>query len=159
MSAIRILGIGSPAGDDQAGWLTVDALEASGVSRRFAPGQITSARLDRPGAGLISLLEDATWVILVDAMQSNGKAGEIRSFNPENWAAYSHGLSSHGFGVLDALLLARELGNLPPRLDLYGIEIGSASPGAAPGAPILAAAQRLARIIATELDRKPSALP
>ena len=159
MSAVRILGIGSPAGDDQAGWLTVDAFEASGVSRRFAPGQITSASLDRPGAGLISLLENAAWVILVDAMQSNGKAGEIRSFNLENWAAYSHGLSSHGFGVLDALFLARELGNLPPRLDLYGIEIGSASPGAAPGAPILAAAQRLAGIIATELGCKPSALP
>ena len=157
MSTVRILGIGSPAGDDQAGWLTVDALEASGVSRRFAPGQITSARLDRPGAGLIFLLENTAWVILVDAMQSNGKAGEIRSLNLENWAAYRHGLSSHGFGVLDALSLARELGNLPPRLNLYGIEIGSAIPGAAPGAPILAAAQQLARIIATELSCTPSA--
>jgi len=152
MSTVRILGIGSPAGDDQAGWLTVDALEASGVSRRFAPGQITSARLDRPGAGLISLLENTAWVILVDAMQSNGKAGEIRSLNLEDWAAYSHGLSSHGFGVLDALSLARELGNLPPRLDLYGIEIGSVIPGAAPGAEILAAARQLADIIASGLD-------
>jgi hydrogenase maturation protease len=150
------MGIGSPAGDDQAGWLTIDALAASGV---HAGADVIIEKLDRPGANLITLLENASWVILVDAMQSNGKAGEIRNFDLEDWAAYSHGLSSHGFGVLDALSLARELGNLPFRLDLYGIEIGSASPGAAPGAPILAAAQRLARIIATELGCKPSALP
>ena len=152
MSAVRILGIGSPAGDDQAGWLTVDALEANGVPQHFALGQITIARLDRPGAGLISLLENAAWVILVDAMQSNGKAGEIRSFNLEDWAVYSQGLSSHGFGVLDALSLAQELGSLPPRLDLYGIEIGSVTPGEEPGAPILAAALQLADIIASGLD-------
>jgi hydrogenase maturation protease len=101
---------------------------------------------------LIALLENTAWVILVDAMQSGGRAGEIRSFNHKDWAVYGHGLSSHGFGVLDALSLARELGNLPPRLDLYGIEIGTATPGAAPGAAILAAARQLADIIASGLD-------
>ena len=31
MSRVRILGIGSPSGDDQAGWLTIDALLAGGL--------------------------------------------------------------------------------------------------------------------------------
>ena len=44
---VRILGIGSPSGDDQAGWLTVDALLASGV---HTDGELVTAKLARPGA-------------------------------------------------------------------------------------------------------------
>ena len=145
---VRILGIGSPSGDDQAGWLTVDALLASGVQ---TDGDLVTAKLDRPGANLISLLGDAAWVILIDAMQGNGPIGCIRRFDVEGWPAYSHGLSSHGFGVIDALTLARELGGLPSRLDLYGIEIASASPGEPAGTAIQTAAEQLARHIAADL--------
>lgn len=148
MSKIRILGIGSPSGDDQAGWLTIDALLASDIQTRDDP---VIEKLDRPGANLIPLLDDAAWVILVDAMQSNGPIGRIRRFGAEDWPDYSQGLSSHGFGVLDALALARELGSLPSRLDLYGIEIGSASPGEQAGGEIQAAARQLARRIAADL--------
>lgn len=148
MSRVRILGIGSPSGDDQAGWLVVDALLARGVQ---AGGGIVLAKLDRPGANLIPLLDGAAWVILIDAMQSIGSVGRIRHFGMEDWPAYSRGLSSHGFGVLDALSLARELGSLPSRLDLYGIEIGPANPGAQAGDAIEAAAQQLARRIAADL--------
>ena len=148
MSRVRIFGIGSSSGDDQAGWLTIDALLARGME---AGGGIVLAKLDRPGAGLITLLDNATWVILVDAMQSGGQPGRIRRFGVKDWPAYSQGLSSHGFGVLNALSLARELGSLPPRLDLYGIEIGPANPGAQAGDAITAAAQQLARRIAADL--------
>jgi hydrogenase maturation protease len=148
VSGVRILGIGSPSGDDQAGWLVVDALLAEGV--RTGEG-IAIEKLDRPGANLIPLLEKADRVILVDAMQGGGPAGSIRHFDRNDWPGYGGGLSSHGFGVLDALALARELGSLPPRLDVYGIEIGSAVPGEAPGAAVAAAARQLARRIAAEL--------
>lgn len=148
MSRVRILGIGSPSGDDQAGWLTVDALLAGGVE----PG-IELEKLDRPGASLIPLLENTAWVIVVDAMQGEGQAGRIRRFDQTDWPGYRRGLSSHGFGVLDALLLAQELGGLPPRLDLYGIEIGTAMPGDAPGKAVREAARQLARRIAAELTQ------
>lgn len=148
MSRVRILGIGSPSSDDQAGWLTVDALAACGVC---ADHELAIEKLDRPGANLISLL-DADWVILVDAMQSGGQPGRIRGFDREDWPAYHEGLSSHGLGVLDALLLARELGSLPSRVDLYGIEIGSANPGAEPAKCIQDAAWQLAQHITTELN-------
>ncbi|MHB1216028.1 MAG: hydrogenase maturation protease [Thiobacillus sp.] len=147
MSRVRIFGIGSPSGDDQAGWLTVDALLASGVPG----GEVVMARLDRPGADLISLMDGAAWVILVDAMQSSRRLGSIRRFGVDDWPAYRQGLSSHGFGVLDALLLARELGSLPSRLDVYGIEMGPASPGAQAGRAVQDAAQQLARHIGVEL--------
>jgi hydrogenase maturation protease len=149
MNALRILGIGSPAGDDQAGWLTVDALLAEGVHTQHAG--ITLQKLDRPGAHLISLLDNAAWVILIDAMQSEGTPGRIRRFGEEGWTAYRHGLSTHGFGVLNALALARELGSLPRRLDLYGIEIGSANPGDPASREILAAVRHLGRRITAEV--------
>ena len=76
MSRVRILGIGSPAGDDQAGWLVVDALLASDA---HAGDEVVIEKLDRPGANLIPQLDGAAWIILVDAMQSNGQAGRIRS--------------------------------------------------------------------------------
>ena len=154
MSRVRILGIGSPSGDDQAGWLTVDALPAAGL--QCAEGMVIE-KLDRPGANLIPLLDGTAWVILIDAMQSNSPIGRIRYFGVEDWPAYSQGLSSHGFGVLDALLLARELGGLPSRLDLYGIEIGPVSPGEHVRSEIQAAAQQLAKRIAVEVNDAPLA--
>ena len=153
MTRVRILGIGSPSGDDQAGWLVVDALRAAGLGN--APEWIID-KLDRPGANLIPLLQDADHVILVDAMQGGGAAGTFRHFDRADWPAYPGGLSTHGFGVLGALGLARELGSLPPRLDLYGIEIASALPGEEAGHDVQAAAQRLAAMIASIL-KKPEA--
>jgi len=101
MSRVRILGIGSPTGDDQAGWLTVDALLAAGLD------EVDIKKLDRPGANLIPLLENASRVILIDAMQGGSRAGEIQRFDQKDWPGYCNGLSSHGFGVLAALTLAQ----------------------------------------------------
>jgi hydrogenase maturation protease len=149
MSRVRVLGIGSPFGDDQAGWLTVDALLARGVCN--AENGVQVHKLDRPGSSLVSLLGETDWVILIDAMQGNGSIGRIHRFDRGEWTGYSRGLSSHGFGVLEALSLASELGGLPPRLALYGIEIGSVEPGQPADARILAAAQQLAARIDDEL--------
>ena len=152
MSRIHILGIGSPSGGDQAGWLTVDALLASGLGM---DGDVVIEKLDRPGANLIPLLGNAGWVILIDAMQSHRQAGQIQRFDQQDWPNYCHGLSSHGLGVIDTLALARELGCLPTRLDLYGIEIGDAMPGEMPGICIQAAALQLAALIKNALSRSP----
>lgn len=150
MSTVRVVGVGSPWGDDQAGWLAIDALLARGVR----PGDgILIQKLDRPGASLIPLLENASWVILIDAMRSDHRPGRIRRFDQQDWAGYRHGLSSHGFGVLDALSLAQAMGCLPARLELYGIEIGSTAPGDPPGIEVRAAAQELAGVVEATLNR------
>ena len=145
---VRVLGIGSPSGDDQAGWLVVDALTALGV---HASDDVVIDKLDRPGVQLISLLDHAGWVILIDAMQSDDPPGHVQCFDRKDWPAYREGLSSHGLGVPDALLLARELGKLPARLDLYGIAIGAATPGESVQSAVMAAATRLAQRIAGDL--------
>jgi hydrogenase maturation protease len=148
VSRVCILGVGSPSGDDQAGWLTVDALLDLGI--RSGDG-IVIEKLDRPGSALIPLLGRTAWLILVDAMQGEGETGEIRRFDQTDWPHYGHGLSSHGLGVIDALMLAGELGSLPPSLDLYGIEVGGTTPASSPSRAIRAAAARLANMIADRL--------
>jgi len=154
VSRVLILGIGSPAGDDQAGWLVVDALRVLGVENLVG---VVVDKLDRPGASLVAKFESAAHVVLIDAMQSGEAVGSIRRFDREDWPQYGGGLSSHGFGVLAALALARELGGLPSRLDLYGIEIASANPGEVPGEAIRTAVQELARQIANEIFEPPPA--
>ena len=147
---VRVLGVGSPSGDDQAGWLTVDILWAA---RLPAAADVIIEKLDRPGASLIPLLQDASWVILVDAMLGGGAPGRVSRFDAHDWNGYRHGLSGHGFGVRDALALAQALDCLPPRLDVYGIEIAAAAPGGAPGAAVQAAARQVAQAIAARLQR------
>ena len=149
MSRVQIIGIGSPSGDDQAGWLTVDALLA--LDLPIAEDDLLIHKLDRPGTHLVSLLDASDWVILVDAMQGNGSIGQIRRFDKGEWLGYRHGLSSHGIGVLDALSLARELDCMPAQLHLYGIEIGSANPGQLADDKVHAAARQLAGRIVADL--------
>jgi hydrogenase maturation protease len=142
----HIIGIGSPSGDDQAGWLVIDAL-ADALDNKLPP-DVELTKLDRPGSTLIPLFEKADRVILIDAMQADSSPGEIRHFSNDEWASYRAGLSSHGLGVFEALMLARELACLPETLELYGIEIGSALPGDQPSDTVISAAGKLADRIA-----------
>jgi len=147
---VRVIGIGSPSGDDQAGWRVVDALAARGLG---GPHEILLEKLDRPGAALIERFADADCVILVDAVCSGDAPGHIHHLRESEWAHGRGSLSSHGFGVFDALALAWALQALPPRLEVYGIEIASAEPGALRDAAVCAAVEQLADRLAGLLQR------
>lgn len=145
---LHIYGIGSPSGDDQAGWLVVDALTALGVG---SGADVVIAKLDRPGAGLVARLDAAEHAILIDAMQSGAPPGTLHRFDPAEVPLPAADLSSHGFGVFAALALAQALGKLPPRVEVIGIEIAQAAPGGAVSAPVRSAAGRVARQLAATL--------
>ncbi len=142
-----IIGIGSPSGDDQTGWRVVDVLKGR------LPPEVELIKLDRPGTGLIPLLENASHVILIDAMQGGGAPGTIRHFGKDEWMNYRQGLSSHGVGVFDSLSLARELGVLPEMIELYGIEIDTAMPGESSTKAVMASAKNLADTIVNLVGR------
>lgn len=148
MKPVRILGIGSPSSDDQAGWLVIDALQALGVAKGRG---VVVDKLDRPGAGLVALLDDAEYAILVDAMQTGAPPGTLHCFNPADGPLPRADLSSHGFGVLAALALAQALGSLPPRVEVVGIEIARAEPGDVVSAPVRSAVEEVARQITMAL--------
>ncbi len=121
-AAIRLLGIGSPWGDDRVGMLAVQAL-----ADLFHPAQVAVSLHDRPGAALIPLLRGTHVAVLVDAVRSGARPGTLHRLEGQAVFAAGRNLAStHGFGLADALALANELGEAPSLLVLWGVEIEAA---------------------------------
>jgi hydrogenase maturation protease len=103
---------------------------------------------------------DATWLlqqfaevdtaIVVDACASGARPGTVRHFDARAAALPAHHLrsSTHAFGVADAIELARALGRLPARLDVYAIEGRDFSLGSSLSPEVESAVGRLAASIA-----------
>ncbi|MCW8808389.1 MAG: hydrogenase maturation protease [Rhodanobacter sp.] len=149
MTRLAIIGVGSPSGDDQAGWWVAQALERGGLSARLSC-QTRIVALDRPGATLVRHLCDADAAVLIDAVHSGQAPGVIHRVDDPASIEKDTRVSSHGFGVASALALASAIGALPATLVLYGIEIGAASADAAPSAAVSTAVAALAARIEAE---------
>ena len=115
---IRIIGIGSPFGDDGAG------LEAARQLAVSPPSGCEIVAADRPGLGLIELFAGAEAVILIDATRSGAPAGTLHDLSLRRLARRAPTpASSHAFGVAAALQLAEQLGRGPTRGRVLGVEI------------------------------------
>lgn len=122
---IRILGIGSPLGDDEVGWLVATELQ-----QNLDLNKISVSLHDRPGANLIRLMQGAEIVVLIDGVKSGSPPGTLyRLEGNEIHLAFQNQTSTHGFGVAEALQLAEKLGDAPSRIVLWGMEIESVDPG------------------------------
>jgi hydrogenase maturation protease len=151
-----VIGVGNPdRGDDLAG---------RAVARRLCgalPAGVRVAESDGEATALIDRFDGAASAYLVDACVSGGAAGTVRRFDvveaplPQDL----FGVSTHGFGLAQAIELARALGQLPPRCVVYAIEGGSFEAGAPITAPVAGAvsevAERLRAEIASLDDREP----
>jgi len=119
---IRIIGIGSPFGDDAAG------LEAARRLAAAPPPGTEVIAADRPGSDLIELIDGAEATILIDAVQSGATPGTLHDIDLRDLPAAGVRLvSSHDLGVADAVQLAAALGKAPLRGRLLGIEIAADS--------------------------------
>lgn len=121
---ILILGVGSPFGADRLGWQAVAALERQSFAAQFPHLAIRYEQSDRPGSRLLTLLGQADAAIIVDAMRAGLPAGSVRRFSVDQLSAETGLMSTHGFGVADALALGRALGGLPGEIVVVGIEMG-----------------------------------
>ncbi|MEW6648415.1 MAG: hydrogenase maturation protease [Pseudomonadota bacterium] len=122
--SILILGVGSPFGADRLGWQAVAALERQSLAAQFPHLDIKFEQSDRPGSRLLTLLGQADAAIIIDAMHSGLPAGSVRRFSVAQLSAETGLMSTHGFGVADALALGRALGGLPGEIVIVGIEMG-----------------------------------
>jgi hydrogenase maturation protease len=148
---VRIIGIGSPFGDDRAGWEVAAMLDAV-LPREFLDAGVVAVEiLDRPGARLIERLGGADAVIVLDAVKSGGVPGSVYRFTAGQLSSMSAGVSSHGLGVAQALSLAGALGIDLRRVTVYGIEIDPAQCGESISAALRVALPQVATRIAAEL--------
>lgn len=115
----RVIGIGqSAAGDDHAGIAIARALRQQQLPAGVEIHEITDP------ARLVELLEGIQRAILIDAVVSDNRPGNIQCLTPEDLAASpSTPLSSHGMSVADAIGLAHTLAPAAARCDVYIIGI------------------------------------
>lgn len=143
-----VVGIGNPdRGDDAAGPEVVRHLE------KAAPPGITLIRHAGDAAMLLEHLQNAKLAILIDASLSGAASGTIHRFDVVAGALPSalSRLSSHGFGLAQAIELARALGTLPRGCVIYAIE-GERFLAGAPLTPSVArAAASVAERVLAEL--------
>ncbi len=114
---IRVIGIGSPFGDDQAGWLVIRRLQ-DGV-----PSTVNLLTLDQPGATLINWISGVDHLILVDALLCPQCREPFREVGVDEVDQGDRMLSSHGLNLSQTLQLAASLGYLPHRIEIYGVVV------------------------------------
>ena len=117
----RVIGVGSPFGDDRAGWEVVAALEAALRSGSAPPLRVDVRACDRPGAALVHMLAGVQHAVIIDAaLSADSPAGSVRWLGEREIGA-RRATSSHGFGLAEALALARALGDAPPQVSVLAI--------------------------------------
>lgn len=114
-----VIGVGSRSrGDDAVGLRVVERLK----------GSVTCYESSGDPSELIVLFGSDPDVIVVDAMASGSHPGTITTTSISFGAPHTSPVplrsqsSTHGFGVFEALELARILGTVPARLTVIGIE-------------------------------------
>ncbi len=115
---VRVIGIGSPVVGDEAGMQLVERLRDDVLWHQR--DDIEWLVLERPGAALLQYFSGAETVCLIDALDSRQATAVVR-IKPEELLLGDTALSSHHFGVAEALQLGNTLKQLPPRLLIFGV--------------------------------------
>ena len=116
-SLTLVVGVGSPHGDDQAGWRTATLLKEHldhddlRVHHASSPIQI------------LDWLDGVECLIVCDACRGIGQAGELRRFEwPSDQITTPVWSGSHDFSLTASLQLAQRLGRLPQQVIIWAIE-------------------------------------
>jgi len=143
-----VLGIGNPErGDDAAG------REVARLLRGTLPADTEVAEIEGEASELLCRFAGAEAVFLADACRSGAPPGSVRRLDL-NEAPLQHGLfglSTHGFGLAEAVELARALGQLPPYCVIYAIEGTNFETGAPLSQAVAAAAGDVAARLRKEI--------
>lgn len=136
-----VIGVGNAwRRDDAAG------LEVARLLRRLDPPGVSVLELTGEPATLIDSWAGAGRVLVVDSVSSGLRPGSLHAFEAAGGPlpAELFRSSTHVLGVAEAIELARELGRLPDRLVVYGIEGESFGPGEGLTPDVRAEVERLA---------------
>ena len=151
MTARIVVGIGNPdRGDDAVGHVVASLLQSTGTP------DIPITLLNGEGAGIVAALEGADAAWLVDACRSGASPGRIHRIDcTADKVPPCGSISSHDFGLAEAIELARALGTLPQHCILYAIEAADFTLGAPLSPEVMAVAHTVAERIREELTQPP----
>ncbi len=121
MTPVRVIGIGSDAAGDRAGWEALAGLQQEDFGARFEPG-LVSLQTCRFPAQLLQQLEGCRLALLIDAVPA--EAGALLDIDVRDLVTWPSLHSSHGIGVGEALQLVQRLLEPPPAVRVLGIGIG-----------------------------------
>ena len=139
-----IVGLGSHHGDDRAGWMVIEQLEAIGHPAEFLLRIAHSVDLlDRASPGQP--------LIICDACQGSGTAGRItRWLWPSDQIVTLRHCGTHDLSLGEVLQLGRTLNCLPERIEIWGIEginwSSASEPSQAVKQSVVELAQRLSGV-------------
>ena len=85
-------------------------------------------------------------------MRGDSPPGTIRQLTVDDLESAPDAVSCHGFGLGEALALARTLGTLPPRLVVFGVELAQAGPGDSLSPSVRAAIPRTVKLVMEEIN-------
>lgn len=143
---VLAVGIGSPHGDDQIGWVVVSELA------KVMPGEV-DAKTARQPTELLDWLHDVDDLIVCDACHSGGATGELYRWTWPTHSLVTHERSgSHDLTFPYVLALAERLGKLPKRVTVWGIELTDSSPIGSLSVAMKNALPRIVQTIADDLS-------
>jgi hydrogenase maturation protease len=134
--------------DDSAG------LEVAELLRERVARDVQVRTLEGEPTTLLDVLADAELTILVDAVATAGRPGEICRFDATHEPVPNNvfGASTHAFGLGETIELARTLGRLNGRVLVYGITGEDFGAGEALSATVATAVQTAAAAILQDLS-------
>jgi hydrogenase maturation protease len=149
-SDILVIGIGNEFRTDDALGLFV----ARELVRRH-PAHVIVREADGEGASLLEMWEGWKRVVLVDALSSGEPAGLVHRVDvmEEHFSKELFHASTHAFGVAEAVEMARQLGRLPVKLVLFGIEGKLFEPGVGLTDPVVKSIPELLHAVQDEIDQ------
>ncbi len=119
-----VLGLGNPIYcDDAVGLHVVEELK-----KQIHDKDITIEGMELAGLDMLETLSGYDRVIIIDAIQTGGKAGEIHRLAPESLKSTIHTGTPHDVNFATALELGERIGvKLPSKIEILAIEISSAT--------------------------------
>ncbi len=147
---VLVVGVGNDyRGDDGVGLVVARLL------RKTLNPTVTVLEETADGLALMAAWKGAGLVIIIDALDSAGQPGTVRRLDArlQSSEAAPPTCSTHAISLMEAIQLARALGELPPRLIVYGVQGKSFDLGEGLSAEVAEAVPRVAKLVLDEVAR------
>jgi hydrogenase maturation protease len=143
---LLLVGLGSPHGDDQVGWLVIDEIAQ-------LIGGSTCRKAAAP-SDLFDWLDPYGCIEICDAIKSSNPIVTIKSWT---WPAQElDGIAfvgTHDLPLLAMLHLAERVGRLPPSVRIWGLAISQTRPFGPVSQDLLECVPQIARQMVKEISR------